>query len=156
VIAGGLLLVLGAWNVTAYFRATNDLRETFAPFDTTSSLLARGARAVLATHTPGGAVYQAYIAAEVRNQAVTRFLLGESAVGYFDGTRFAPPLAGPALVLLPGDLPAERYNSALRALGSDARLLRTGPPRPGSDRPIYLVYGTGPEAEWLASRLPIP
>jgi hypothetical protein len=155
-IAATLLALLAAWNVQVYFRATNDLRETFYPFDTTSSLLARGARAVLATTPPSGMPYRAYLAGEVRGQVVTKFMLTGTAVGYLDGTQFTPPLSGPALLLLPGDLADERYDAALQALGPDASLLRTGPPHPDTSEPIYLVYGTGPDARWLADRLPLP
>jgi hypothetical protein len=155
-VAGTLLVLLAAWNVQVYFRVANDLRETFYPFDTTMSLLGRGARAVLATAPPGGKPYQAYLPGEVREQVVTRFLVGESEVGYLEGAQLKPPSSGPAILLLPGGLPAGRYDAALAALGPDGRLLRTGPLRPGSDEPIYFVYGTGPDAQSLADRLPIP
>jgi hypothetical protein len=151
-----LLLILAAWNVQVYFRTTNDQREMFFPFDTTSSLLARGARAVVSTPTPGGVTYQAYLAVEVRGLPPTRLLTGDIPVGYFDGTQFTPPVAGPAILLLPGNLDDTRYDAAMKALGPDARLLRTGPPRPDSNKPIYLVYGTGPDAQWLADRLQLP
>lgn len=153
---GTLLVLLAAWNVQVYFRTSNDLRETFAAFDTTNSLLARGARAVLATTPPSGVPYQPYLAEEVRGQVVTKFLVSETTVGYLDGTRFTPPLNGRAILLLPGDLAKERYAVAVQALGPGASLLRTGPPHPDTNEPIYLVYGTGSDAQWLADRLPLP
>lgn len=155
-VAGALLVLLAAWNVQLYFRTSNDLRETFAAFDTTNSLLARGARAVLATTPPSSVPYQAYLAEEVRGQVVTKFLVSETAVGYLDGTRFTPPLNGRSILLLAGDLARERYAVALQALGPGARLLRTGPAHPDTNEPTYLVYGTGPDAQWLADRLPLP
>jgi hypothetical protein len=155
-VVGTLLVLLATWNVQVYFRTSNDLRETFAAFDTTSSLLARGARAVLATTPPSGVPYQAYLAAEVQGQVVTKFMVSETAVGYFDGTRFTPPVNGGAILLLPGDLAKERYDAALQAFGPGASLLRTGPPHPDTNQPIYLVYGTGPDAQWLADHLPLP
>ena len=45
---------------------------------------------------------------------------------------------------------------ALDLLGPQARLLRTGALRPYTNTPIYIIYGTGPEAQWLADQLPLP
>ncbi len=128
----------------------------FYPFDTTPSLLARGARAVVSTIPPGGVSYQPYLWESVRGFAATRFLVGHLPVGYFDGTEFTPLPTGPVMLLLPGGLGEESYNAALRALGPGARLLRTGPPQPGSGDPIYVVYGAGDDAQWLVDRLPLP
>ena len=156
VIATGALLLLAIWNVGVYFRTTNDQREMFYSFDTTPSLLARGARAVVSTIPPGGISYQPYLWENVRDFAAAKFLLDNIPVGYFDGTRLHPPPTKPVMLLLPGGLGEERYNAALRALGPGARLLRAGPLQPGSDDPIYLVYGAGDDAQWLADRLPLP
>jgi hypothetical protein len=92
----------------------------------------------------------------VRDFAAAKFLLDNIPAGYFDGTRLDPPPKKPVVLLLPGGLGVARYNAALRALGPGARLLRTGPLQPGSDDPIYVVYGAGDDAQWLADRLPLP
>ena len=90
-----------------------------------------------------------YLGEEVRRFAVTKFLVSDVPVGYFDGTRLTPPVQGPAMLLLSGSLGDEHYAAAMKALGPDAHLLRTGLSRPDSSESIYVVYGTGPDAQWL-------
>jgi hypothetical protein len=152
----GALVTAALWQGLVYFRATSDQREMFNMFETTVTVLVRGARAAIATTTPSGAHYQAYLWDTNIAGKVAPFLIGDAPVGHFDGQAFAPPAGPRALLLLAGDAPDDVRQRALRLLGPGARLLRTGALRPYTTKPIYVIYGAGPEAQWLADQLPLP
>ena len=154
-LAGVALAGVAAWNAQLYFRTTSDQQVMFNLFETTVTLLARGARAAATTATPSGAHYQAYLWDTNTAGKVAPFLIGDAPVGHFDGQRLSPPPGPRALLLLAGDAPPDVVARAVQALGPGARLLRTGPTRPYTSYPIYAVYGAGPEAQWLADHLPL-
>jgi 4-amino-4-deoxy-L-arabinose transferase-like glycosyltransferase len=155
VVAGALLAAM-AWQATVYFRTTSDQREMFNMFETTVTVLVRGARTAVAATTPSGARYQAYLWDVNTAGKVAPFLIGAEPVGRFDGAALIPPAGPRALVLLAGDAPPAIRQRVLALLGPGARLLRTGALRPYTSNPIYVIYGAGPEAQWLADQLPLP
>ncbi len=155
IAASGVLIgVLMIWNSVVYFQTTADQRTMFGAFDTTQTLIGRSARlvATVANLRPN----QVYLWDASRRGVVVQFLTGDIPLGHFDGSVLTPPPQSPALLVLPGDADAKLHAAAINALGPQARVVWTGPRRPDTGVPMYMIYGSDAEAQRVVDRLSLP
>lgn len=152
--AGTVLLVstLSAglvWNTWLYFGKMPFDPAVYNEFDVTETAMARVARVPFTTSDPDLRSVRVFLPADIRRSETVRFLTRDIAVGTFDG-RFLSDLPGrQALLLLPGDASPETCDRARAALGPAATPIGPVPYAPRGERPLFLAYGIGDQAERL-------
>ncbi len=145
------LLLVGSlvFNVWLYFGAMARNPAVYSEFYVTETAMARVARAPFVVDDPELQSVKVFILKKTLQTDALRYLTSDIPVESVSGTQLSAPTGDQALLLLPTGTSAEVRDQALQAFGAAAEPLTAVPTYPQGERPLFLAYGIGDEAEEL-------
>ncbi|MFP4440241.1 MAG: ArnT family glycosyltransferase [Chloroflexaceae bacterium] len=137
------------FNVWLYFGAMARNPAVYSEFYVTETAMARVARASFVVDDPELQSVKVFILEKTLQTDALRYLTNDIPVESVRGAQLSAPTGDQALLLLPAGTSPEVRDAALQAFGAEAEPLTAVPTYPQGERPLFLAYGIGDEAEEL-------